>query len=258
MTAARSVIVTGSSSGIGAATAEAFGRQGYRVVLGARREGRLAEVVKKIESAGGEAFAHSLDVTDTTSIDVFIEAATKKFGPIDILINNAGLNRSALAAEAADEDLREDVEVNLLGPIFLTRRVLPAMIERRAGDVIFIGSDSAVRPRTYQGAYSAAKAGLEVFSRVVEMETEGTGVRSMLVRVGPTGSEFGSQMPKERLPEILESWKYWGALRHLHWMSADAVASAIVRAVSVPVDEIYQTVVEVQPGGRSRDFDKQN
>jgi hypothetical protein len=76
----------------------------------------------------------------------------------------------------------------------------------------------------------------------------------MLIRVGPTGSEFGSQMPKERLPEILESWKYWGALRHLHWMSADAVADAVVRAVSIPLDELYQTVVEVQPGGRSRGF----
>ena len=63
-------------------------------------------------------------------------------------------------------------------------------------------------------------------------------------------------MPQERLPEILESWKYWGALRHLHWMSADAVASAILRAVNIPLDELYQTVVEVQPGGRSRDFDE--
>ena len=256
MTTARSVIVTGSSSGIGAATAEAFGRKGYRVVLGARREDRLANVVGSIEKAGGEAFAHRLDVSDTESIDAFVEAATRKFGPPDVLINNAGLNRSALAAEATDEDLREDVEVNLLGPMFLTRRVLPAMIESRSGDVVFVGSDSAVRPRTYQGAYSAAKAGLEIFSRVVEMETEGTGVRSMLIRVGPTGSEFGSQMPQDKLPEILESWKYWGALRHLHWMPAEAVAAAIVRAVEVPVDELYQTVVEVQPGGRSRDFEE--
>lgn len=256
MQTARSVIVTGSSSGIGAATAEAFGRRGYRVALGARREERLAEVAEKVEKAGGEALAHVLDVSDARSIDAFLEAVKSEFGPPDVLVNNAGLNRSSLVAEATDEDLREDVEVNLLGPIFLTRRVLPAMIERRSGDVVFVGSDSAVRPRTYQAAYSAAKAGLEIFSRVVEMETEGTGVRSMLIRVGPTGSEFGSQMPQEKLPEILESWKYWGALRHLHWMPAEAVAASIVRAVEIPLDELYQTVVEVQPGGRSKDFEE--
>ena len=255
MKTTRSVIVTGSSSGIGAATAEAFGRHGYRVALGARREDRLAEVAEKVEKAGGEAFAHILDVSDTRSIDTFLDAVTDRFGAPDVLINNAGLNRSSLVSEATDEGLREDVEVNLLGPIFLTRRVLPAMIERRSGDVVFVGSDSAVRPRTYQAAYSAAKAGLEIFSRVVEMETEGTGVRSMLIRVGPTGSEFGSQMPQDKLPEILESWKYWGALRHLHWMSAEAVAAAIVRAVEIPLDELYQTVVEVQPGGRSNQFE---
>ena len=80
-----------------------------------------------------------------------------------------------------------------------------------------------------------------------------SGVRSMLVRVGPTGTEFGNRMPQERLGEILASWKYWGVLRHLHWMSADAVARAIVNAVEVPVEEAYPTVIEVQPGGRRRE-----
>ena len=73
-------------------------------MLGARREERLAEVVGTIVEAGGEAFAHRLDVSDTNSIDDFVEAATRKFGPPDVLINNAGLNRSALAAEASDAD----------------------------------------------------------------------------------------------------------------------------------------------------------
>ena len=70
---------------------------------------------------------------------------------------------------------------------------------------------------------------------VVEMETEGSGVRSLLVRVGPTGSEFGTRMPADRLPEILASWKYWGVLRHLHWMPAESVARTIANALDVPV-----------------------
>ena len=85
--------------------------------------------------------------------------------------------------------------------------------------------------------------------------SQGTGVRSILVRVGPTGSEFGNHMPTERLPEILESWKYWGVLRHLHWMPAESAARAVVRAVSVPVEESYPTLVEVQPGGRKKEED---
>jgi hypothetical protein len=84
------------------------------------------------------------------------------------------------------------------------------------------------------------------------METEGTGVRSILVRVGPTGTEFGKQMPQDEIPRILEVWKYWGVFRNLHWMPAESVARAIVRTVSIPLEESYPTLVEVQPGGRKK------
>jgi len=71
--------------------------------------------------------------------------------------------------------------------------------------------------------------------------------------VGPTGSEFGNAMPQDRIPEILESWRYWGILRHLHWMPAEAVARAIVRTVETPVEESYPTLLEIQPGGRKKE-----
>ena len=250
----RVVVVTGASSGIGAATALELAQQGWRVAIGARREERLAEVAETIEKAGGEVFTHSLDITDVDAVDRFCTAVEQRLGPIDVLVNNAGQNRSALVTEASIEELRSDVEVNLMGAIWMTHRVLPGMLARRVGDVLFVGSDSATRPRTYQGAYGAAKAGLEVFARVVEMETEGTGVRSILVRVGPTGSEFGNQMPADRIHQILESWKYWGVYRNLHWMPAESVAKAIARTLAVPVDESYPTVVEVQPGGRKKEY----
>ena len=250
---ARIALVTGASSGIGAATAIELGRRGWAVAVGARRPERIEQVAKQVEAVGGRAFAHPLDVTLPHSADEFCAAVERALGPPDLLVNNAGQNLSALVADASDAQLRADVEINLLGAMFMTRRVLPGMLARRVGDVVFLGSDSATRPRTYQGAYAAAKAGLEAFARVLEMETEGTGVRSMLVRVGPTGTEFGTRMPQERLGEILASWKYWGVLRHLHWMSADAVARAIVSAVEVPVEEAYPPVIEVQPGGRRRE-----
>jgi NADP-dependent 3-hydroxy acid dehydrogenase YdfG len=250
----RVALVTGASSGIGAATALELGRAGWQVALGARRVDRLEEVAKQVEAEGGVAFAQRLDVTDTGSVDAFCSAAEDALGPVDLLINNAGLNLSALVAEATVEEIRLDIEVNLLGAIWMTRRLLPSMLERRSGDVVFVGSDSALNPRPYQGAYGAAKGGLEVFARVLEMETEGTGVRSILVRVGPTGSEFGNQMPQDKLHEILECWKYWGVLRRIHFMPAESVARTIVRTVSVPVEESYPTVIEVQPGGRKKEF----
>ena len=247
-------VVTGAASGIGAATAVELARVGCRVAVGARRKDRLDAVAEQITAAGGTALARRLDVTDAASIDAFCATVEAELGPIDVCVNNAGQNRSALVAEASVEELQSDLEVNLLGAMWMTRRVLPGMLARRGGDVVFVGSDSARHPRPFQGAYSAAKLGLEAFARVVEMETEGTGVRSILVRVGPTGSEFGNQMPKERLKEILASWQYWGVYRRHHWMPAESVARAIERVVSVPVEESYSPIVEVQPGGRKKEF----
>lgn len=255
MSERRTVIITGASSGIGAATAVEFARQGWSVALGARRVERLEEVAREAEAAGGNAFVHPLDVADPASLDAFCSAAQESLGAIDVLVNNAGQNLLAQIREASDEELRSDLEINLLGAMWMTRRILPGMLERRRGDVVFIGSDSARRPRPYQAAYSAAKAGLEAFARVLEMETEGSGVRSVLVRVGPTASEIGNGMHRERIHGALASWKYWGVLRHLHWMPAESVARAVVRTVSVPVEESYSPIVEVQPGGRSKEHD---
>lgn len=250
---ARTAIVTGASSGIGADTAAELGRLGWRLALGARRLPRLQETAKRVEEAGGRAFAHPLDVRDPESVDAFCAAAERALGPLDLLVNNAGENRAGLIHEASVEDLRSDVEINLLGAIYMTRRVLPGLLARGRGDVVFIGSDSALHPRPYQGAYAAAKWGLEAFARVLEMETEGTGVRSILVRVGPTGSEFGNQMPKAQIPRILEAWKYWGVFRHMHWMPGTSVARAIARVVEIPLEESYPTVLEIQPGGRAKE-----
>jgi NADP-dependent 3-hydroxy acid dehydrogenase YdfG len=249
----RTAILTGASSGLGADTAVELGRLGYQLALGARRLPRLQETAKKVEEAGGRAFAHPLDVRDPASVEAFCAAAERALGPVDLLINNAGENRAGLIHETSTDDLRSDVEINLLGAIFMTRRVLPGMLARGRGDVVFIGSDSALRPRPYQGAYAAAKWGLEAFARVLEMETEGSGVRSILVRVGPTGSEFGNRMPKPQIPRILEAWKYWGVFRHMHWMPGTSVARAIARVVEIPLEESYPTVLEIQPGGRAKE-----
>jgi NAD(P)-dependent dehydrogenase (short-subunit alcohol dehydrogenase family) len=252
--ARRSAIVTGASSGIGAATALELARQGFEVALGARRVARLREVAKQVEAAGGRAFVHPLDVADPDSIDAFYAAAQSACGPIDVLVNNAGMSILNLLADASVEDLRAELDVNLMGPMLLCRRAIPAMLARRRGDLVFVSSENAVRPRPYQSAYTAAKAGLEGLARVIAMELDGTGVRSIVVRVGPTGSEFGARMDPALLKAALESWKYWGVQRHVHFMPAESVARAIARALAAPVEESYPSLVEVMPGGRKKQF----
>jgi NAD(P)-dependent dehydrogenase (short-subunit alcohol dehydrogenase family) len=252
--AAKTAIVTGASSGIGAATAVELARQGYAVALGARRVERLKEVAARIESAGGRAFVRELDVSKPESIDAFYAAAEDALGPIDALVNNAGMCVLNLIQDTKVEDLRYEIDVNLLGPMLLSRRAVPGMLARNRGDILFVTSENAVRPRPYQSAYTAAKAGLEGLARVLAMELDGTGVRSIIVRVGPTGSEFGVKMDHAVLKQALEAWRYWGVQRHLHWMPSESVAKAIARALAAPVEESHVTVVEVMPGGRKKEF----
>jgi len=250
----RTAIVTGASSGIGAATALELARQGFAVAIGARRVERLREVAARVEAAGGRAFSHFLDVSQPDSIDAFYAAAESALGPIDLLVNNAGMSILNLLSDAKVEDLRAELEVNLLGPMLLCRRAIPGMLERRRGDLVFVGSENAVRPRPYQAAYTAAKAGLEGLARVLAMELDGTGVRSIVVRVGPTGSEFGARMDHGMLKRALEAWRYWGVQRNLHFMPAESVAKAIARVVAAPVEESYPSLIEVMPGGRKKEF----
>lgn len=250
----RTAVVTGASSGIGAATAVELGRLGVHVALGARRVARLEEVAKRVDAEGGRAFVHALDVGRPDSIDAFHDACRDALGEIDLLVNNAGSSSLGRLHEADPGVLEEELRVNLLGPMLLTRRALPAMLARRRGDVVFVTSENAVRPRPYQPAYTAAKAGLEGLARVVAMETDGTGVRSIIVRVGPTGSEFGARMDPHVLRHALEAWRYWGVQRHLHWMPSESAARAIVRAVTASVEESYVDLVQVMPGGRKREF----
>jgi NADP-dependent 3-hydroxy acid dehydrogenase YdfG len=249
----RTAIVTGASSGIGAATATELGGLGWRVALGARRVERLREVAAKVEAAGGRAFAHFLDVSVPDSIDAFFAAAEAALGPVDVVVNNAGMSILNLLQDAKVEDLRTELDVNLLGPMLLCRRAVPGMLERRRGDLIFVSSENAVRPRPFQSGYTAAKAGVEGLARVLAMELDGTGVRSVVVRVGPTGTEFGARMDHAILKQALDAWRYWGVQRHLHWMPAESVAKAIARVATTPVEESYVNLVEVMPGGRKKD-----
>jgi len=242
----RTAIVTGASSGIGAAIALTLGRSGWRVGIGARRREPLADVAAAIVEAGGTVLAHPLDVALDDSIDGFVELVEAEFGAIDAVVSNAGVSLPGLVHELSLDDLDSEIAINLRAPIVLARRVLPAMLERGSGDLVFVSSENAVVPRTFQAGYTATKMGLEGLARVLRMELEGTGIRSTIVRPGPTETAFGRDWDAALIQRILQSWKEWGVQRHYDWLPPESVANAVAAALDAPPGT-HLDVIQVMP-----------
>jgi NADP-dependent 3-hydroxy acid dehydrogenase YdfG len=242
----RPAVVTGASSGIGAATAAALAAAGHPVILAARRVDRLEGLAATLRDQGASAVALALDLADSGSIDAFAEQATDALGPLDIIVSNAGNVVPAATLDFDPDEFSESVQVNLLGAQRLVARLGPAMVARGHGDIVFVTSDVTVRPRTHMGAYVAAKWGLEGLARAMQMELEGTGVRVGMVRPGPSLTEQGSTWSEETLNHVLPIWTHWGHMRHGGILQARNIADAILAMVSVPKGT-HLTLIEVEP-----------
>lgn len=242
----RTAVVTGASSGVGAAVAEAFGKLGWSVAIGARRADRLGETARAIECAGGRAVPAHLDVTRADSIEEFFATAESSLGSIDVVVNNAGIGVPGRIHELSIGEIEAELATNLLGAMLVTRRALPSMIGRRCGDVVFVSSMNSVAPRPFQAGYTAAKAGIEGFAAALRMDLEGTGVRAITLRLGPTRSEFGYSWNTDTMVQVLESWERWGFLRHHDMLDSAQVAHAVVAAVTTPRG-MQLDVIQVNP-----------
>ncbi|OQS12590.1 short-chain dehydrogenase [Nocardia donostiensis] len=242
----RPAVIAGASSGIGAATAVALAELGHPVALGARRVGVCDELAEKIRADGGTAFAHRLDVTDQESVTAFVAAAEETIGPTEILVSGAGDIEFGLIQEMDPELFLHQVTVHLVGQHRMVHAVLPGMMRRRRGDVVLISSDCAPTPRPRNGAYSAAKAGVEAMGQQLRMELEGTGIRASLVRPGPTVTGMGMNATPEVVGPLLEDWQKWGFARHPYMLRASDLAAAVTAVVSTPRGA-HLVLVEVQP-----------
>lgn len=186
------VIITGASSGFGAAAAIAFGRVGTRLLLGARRVDRLEQVAADARKAGAPAaLVHALDVSKTPSVEGFAEWVRTHTDKVDVLINNAGgaLGVDPVAA-AKDEDWEGMMQSNVLGVLRMTRAILPLMTNNPGSSIINIGS---IAGRTaYEGgaAYCAAKAGELQITKALRLELNGTGIRVATIDPGFAETEF--------------------------------------------------------------------
>lgn len=242
----RPAVVSGASSGIGAATAGRLAAAGFPVALGARRTEQCEEVAKEIREAGGEAVVHPLDVTDQSSVEAFAKAVRSDLGDVEVVVSNAGLVRPGTVHEVGTDRMGHEIDVNLLGAHRLVRAFVPDMVERRRGDIVFVSSDVAVRARPFMAAYAASKWGLEGMVHAMQMELEGTGVRASLVRPGPTWSGMGTDWSEEDAAMVINGWTKFGHARHSHFMKPTAVADAIRTVVSAPRG-VHLNLVEVTP-----------
>jgi NADP-dependent 3-hydroxy acid dehydrogenase YdfG len=239
-------VVTGASSGIGAATALALATAGFPVALGARRVDLCEEVATRIRSDGGEAVAHAVDVTDDGSVRGFAKSVTDDLGDIEVVVSNAGAVAPGTIHEVKSERFGQELDLNVVGAHRVVRAFVPGMVERRRGDVVFVSSDVAVRARPFMSAYAAGKWGLEGLAHAMQMELEGTGVRASIVRPGPTWSGMGADWDADEAAFVLDQWVRFGLARHPHFMKPGAVADAIRTVVSAPRG-VHLNLVEVSP-----------
>jgi NADP-dependent 3-hydroxy acid dehydrogenase YdfG len=186
------VLITGASSGFGAAAARAFGTQRAKLLLGARRVPRLEAVAAEARAAGAPAaHFHPLDVAQTTSVNQFLAWVRTQADRLDVLINNAG---GALGldtvAEAKDEDWEAMFQSNVLGLLRVTRAALPLLVNNPGSTIINIGSVAGHTAYEGGAAYCAAKAGELQISRALRLELCGTGVRVCSVDPGLAETEF--------------------------------------------------------------------
>jgi NADP-dependent 3-hydroxy acid dehydrogenase YdfG len=237
----KTAVITGASSGIGAATARALAGEGYRTVLGARRLGRLEELAADI---GGEALA--LDVTDPASVEPFATAVSA----CDVLVNNAGgaLGLDSIA-EADEEKWLTMYESNVMGQMRMTRALLPKLIESGDGHVVGITSIAAIEPYVGGAGYNAAKHAQRAMLRVLRQELLGQPVRVTEIVPGMVETEFslvrfgGDEAAAAKVYEGMQPLSAGDVAECIRWALAQPPHVNIDEIVVRPRDQATATSV---------------
>jgi NADP-dependent 3-hydroxy acid dehydrogenase YdfG len=217
-------VVTGASSGIGEATAEALAREGCNVVLAARREERLNALAAEL---GEGALAAPADVRDPAACAALVARSVERFGSLDILVNNAGLGLYGSVAEGDPEDWRKMFEVNVLGVLYTTRAAVRQMLRQGSGDIVFVSSIAGRRvPRADGTVYAATKHAVNAIAEGLRMDVHKKGVRVINIEPGLVRTEF----PESSHPS---AQRYY-AQKEYTPLEAEDVAAAVVYALDQP------------------------
>jgi NADP-dependent 3-hydroxy acid dehydrogenase YdfG len=228
-------VVTGASSGIGAATARALAAAGATVVAGARRGDRLATLCDEIRDAGGTAEPCVTDLRDEGQVQALVDGAAGRHGRVDALVNVAGTGVVRLVEEGRIDEWRAILETNVLGTLVACRAALGHMLPRGRGDILNMSSVSASEAWPYMAAYAGSKAAVHALSQALRREVAERGVRVMTVAVHNIATEFASSFDPEVLPQAAQRWEALGLLnRRAQLLDPSDVARAIVFMLSQP------------------------
>jgi NAD(P)-dependent dehydrogenase (short-subunit alcohol dehydrogenase family) len=239
---ARVILVTGSSSGIGRATAIEAARRGHRVFATARNRNDLADLERP---DGLETLA--LDVTDGASIRTAVETALGRAGQLDALVNNAGYGQYGAAEEVTLDEWRAQFEVNLFGAISAIQAVLPSMRRRREGTIVNVSSVSGRVAIPFAAPYSASKHALEALSDALRIELAAFGVRVVLVEPGPIETRFTERARSMVAPLLARPGPY----RELYALAERAMEGEFQKG-ALPPEAVARVVVDAIESERPR------
>lgn len=226
------VIITGASSGIGAATAELLAQKGAKLVLASRREEKLKALVNHIQANGGEAIYQVTDVTKEADNQAVVEQAIKKFGKVDVIFLNAGLMPNAPLSALKSDEWNQMVDVNLKGVLNGIQAILPKFIAQKAGHIIVTSSVAGLKPYPGGAVYGATKWAVRNLMEVLRMESaqEGTNIRTATIYPAAIKTELLNTITDKESAEDMQ--KTYDAYE----ISADRIAKVVVFAIDMPED----------------------
>ncbi|SDJ99677.1 NADP-dependent 3-hydroxy acid dehydrogenase YdfG [Mesorhizobium muleiense] len=231
------VLITGASSGIGAAIGRELGAAGAKVMLGARRTGRLDALAEEIRAKGGEALTRRLDVTDRADVAAFAEAARQAWGRVDVIVNNAGVMPLSLMASMKVDEWDRMVDVNIKGVLYGIAAVLPQMTARGSGHVVNIASIGALSVSPTAAVYCASKYAVRAISDGLRQEHDN--IRVTCIHPGVVESELADTITD---PIAVEAMKTYRAIA----LQPDAIGRAVRFAIEQP-DDVDVNEIVIRP-----------
>jgi len=240
----RSILVTGASSGLGAAAVRRFAAGGGRVYAASRDQDKLAEVAASCDGLPGEVRYGVLDVASPAECRAAVDAAVEAFGRLDVLVNNAGRHDFRITTDVTEEQWARDIAVNLGGAFFLSQAAIPHLLEA-GGNIVNVASVAGVMGEAYSAAYTAAKHGIVGLTRALAIEYLDTPLRVNCVCPG------GMDTPQAHTIEVPEGAD-WDLIMRVSakrgFMSADDVAAVVVFLASDDAKAVHGSIQLVDQG----------
>jgi short-subunit dehydrogenase len=218
----KSAVITGASSGIGRLLALRVAQAGARVALVARREAALRQLAGDIEKDGGQALVLPCDVAERAAVFACAEQALRAFGSVDILVNNAGYGHHRRFLDWDVDDMERMLRVNFLGALYWTKALLPQMVERRTGWLVFMASVAGKLGVPEESAYTASKFAMVGLAEALSIELEDAGVHVLTVCPGTIDTPFFDAEALERMPPVSKRMM----------IPAERVVDAVIRALA--------------------------